>query len=207
MFSSNDIDNVSPIELESQTSQRSFPSSWSNCPTPQAVLQSYHSPTPEIKPDPETAQYSQTESAAGSHSLENIRPGRTTAISYFMCQLLIVIGKLDFKCDRCNKTFERNSNLKYHRTTHEHFRQSLVCDKIGCLKTFKRRADMSRHIRTVFHSKTFGWTMLIALRPMRNSKRILARDVTKILDAMILGTSQPRTSPRCYPGTNLIIGT
>jgi hypothetical protein len=158
IFSSNNVGNVSPVELDSQTSQRSFPSSWSNCPTPQAFLQSHQSPSPEVKMEPPPVQYSLADTGSESHPPKKRRSGKSPAALGIVLSADGLVGKRGFKCDHCNKTFERNSNLTYHLTTHDPTRRPLICDKIGCLRTFNRRADMSRHIRTVSNiTRTESW--------------------------------------------------
>lgn len=67
-FVPNDVDATSPIELESQTSQRSFGSSWCSCSTPQGLLHSHHATTPEVKTEPGSVEYLQNDSVRNSHS-------------------------------------------------------------------------------------------------------------------------------------------
>lgn len=73
IFSPIDVDNISPVDFETQASQRSLASSWSNCPTPQALLHSHRSHTPELKTESEPADFLQRSSILGSHSPETRR--------------------------------------------------------------------------------------------------------------------------------------
>ena len=90
-FSPTEVDNISPVEFEPQASQRSFASSWSNCPTPQALLHSHRSHTPELKTESEPADFSHRNSILESHSPETCRSSETPRTLSSRHHLLIAL--------------------------------------------------------------------------------------------------------------------
>ena len=54
----------------------------------------------------------------------------------------------EFRCDFCDKTFEKNWILNLHMRTHEEKR--LQCDY--CQNTFSNRDNLMAHIKTIHQS-------------------------------------------------------
>ena len=156
-FSPIDTNAISPADFGSQSSQWSF-DSWSNCPTPQAISYFHFRCAEEVKAEIKTEEQSfQQAHITDTPKRPSPKKDRRNIDTSKSCPRLAspeffaeyLPEKRGFECNVCDRVFDRNSNLKCHRRTHEKVRMSLVCETEGCTKTFNRRADMTRHIKTV----------------------------------------------------------
>ena len=66
------------------------------------------------------------------------------------------LNKRQFVCEECNKYFNCNSNLLYHKRRVHLTDRPFACNGINCNKTFKTKSNLVQHKRRHSSVKSFG---------------------------------------------------